>query len=100
MVICPKRLGTSNTEAEQALATLAKLFKLKTTEQPPLASHRPPAGVQSKPTRRREDKGDAEIYQHLCLPRALRTALGMGNIPHKAPMSSRGPLRTPSPLKP
>lgn len=98
-MICPKALGTSNTEAEQALATLAKLFKLKTTEQPPLASHRPPAGVQSKP-RRREDKVDAENYQHLCLPRALRTALGMGNIPHQAPMSSRGPLRTPSPQKP
>lgn len=78
-MICPKHLGTSNTEAEQALTPLAKLFKLKPTEQPPLAPHSPPAGMQSKP-RQRENKVDAEIYQHLCLPRAVRPALGIENI--------------------
>lgn len=67
-MICPKHLGTSNTEAEQALATLAKLFKLKTTEQPPLASHSPPAGVQSKPKRWPEDKVDSEVYNTCLCP--------------------------------
>lgn len=65
MVICPKHSVPATTEAEQALAALAKLFQLKTTEQPPPASHRSPAGVPNKPLRRREDRVDAEIYQHL-----------------------------------